>query len=58
VDLPAFRAHKSVEAGPPVTLVDLHDGPLSDGAPHLADDRLEAQAVLASSHHSSILAVG
>src|SRR5215207_1851926 len=46
VDLSGFRARKGVEVGPFVTLVDLHQRSFSDGAPHLADDRLEAQAML------------
>jgi hypothetical protein len=49
VDLPGFRAHEGVEVSPLVTLVDLHRGPFglfAHGAPHFADDRLAAQAVL------------
>jgi hypothetical protein len=49
VDLPGFRAHEGVEVSPLVTLVDLHRRPFglfAHGAPHFADDRLAAQAVL------------
>ncbi len=41
-----FRAREGAEVGPLIPLVDLNDGPLPDGAPHLADDRLEAQEAM------------
>src|SRR5919202_3985411 len=46
VDLSGFRAREGIKIGPLVTLVDLHQRPLSHRRPNLADDRLEAQAVL------------
>ena len=46
MDLPAVGVREGVEVGPSVSLVDLHWRPLTDGAPRLAHDRLEAQALL------------
>jgi hypothetical protein len=58
VDLSGFGAHKGVEIGPLVTLVDIDHWPLSDRTPRLADDRLETQTTLVLTPQSSTLAVG
>ncbi len=56
--LSGFRAREGVKVGSLISLVDLDEWPLSEGASRLADDRLEAQAVLSSLLHSSTFAVG
>jgi len=58
VDLSACGTCEGVKVGPLVSLVGRNLRPFSDRTPYLADDRLEAQAVLVLAPQSSTFAVG
>jgi hypothetical protein len=56
--LRCWDAGRRKKVGPLIALMDLHKRPLTDGTPHLADDRLEAQTVLVFAPQLYLRSVG